>query len=129
MSRWTLTDPVTSDTWTMPINPDAMTSPHRGRELTHARGNKSGLQRARSFMRPPQPVEWQWEGVIRSQEHYDELLLWASKSYPIHVTDHLNRTWLVVIRKFAPTERRPTATVPVRMRYAMETLNLGEVTP
>lgn len=124
MIRWILTDPVTLATWTMPINPDQMTSPHPRKDLTHTRG--AGDADAVSMKAPAQPVDWSWSGVIRSQAHYDVLLVWARKTYPIKVTDHLGRTWLVVIKKFTPAERRPTAVTALRMRYTVQTLNLGE---
>jgi hypothetical protein len=129
MTAWTLTDPITSAVYVMHNNPDKMTSPWPAKDFSHVRSNHTGQERARAFQAKPSPTQWQWEGVIRSQAHYDALLLWAAKPYPIHVTDHLGRTWQVVIRRFAPEDRRPTRAVPVRMRYVMETLNLGEVTP
>lgn len=125
--RWTFRDTVTSETWTMPINPDAMTSPQPSKQLKHAIGVRYGLNRVRTFMSAPQPVQWSWEGVIRSQEHHDALLAWAGRTHPVEVTDHLGRTWKVLFQKFEPTDRQPTATTPVRERYRMTVLNLGRV--
>ena len=126
---WTLTDPVTNDVYVMHNNPNKMSSPFRRRDFSHVRGNRNDLHHARLWLNDPTPVEWTWEGVIRSRAHYDALLEWARKPYPIEVTTHLGHTWLVVFKKFDPTDRLPTATTPVRMRYVMTTLNLGEVTP
>lgn len=126
--RWILTEPSTSATWTMPINPDRMTSPFPVRKnISTAYGSRKGTDRVRSFMSSPDIHEWSWEGVIRSEEHYDSLVEWASKTSAIHVTDHLNRTWEVVFRKFEPTDRKPTANVPWRLRYKMTALVLRRV--
>lgn len=127
MSAWTLFDPATSETWVMPINPDAMTSPHPRKDFKHASGVRNGLDRIRSMMTPPTPTEWSWEGVIRTEAHYNSLLAWAQKTDVVHVTDHLGRTWQIVMKKFTPTDRKPMANVPWRMRYQMTVINLGGV--
>lgn len=119
MSRWVLTDPATSETWTMPINPNAMTSPFPSKNLSHAYGVLRGSERAQSFLHPPALVQWEWRGVIRSQEHHDTYLHWAAKSSEVHVTDHLGRTWEVLITAFEPEDRKPTARTEWRMRYAV----------
>lgn len=124
MTAWVLSDPVTAATWTMPINPDKMTSPHPRKTLQHVRGTDG---KARSTAGRKQAVEWSWEGVIRSQAHYDALLEWAQKPYPIEVTDHFGHTWSVVIQAFLPVDRRPNPRTPIRLRYTMQTLNLGRV--
>lgn len=127
MSAWTLHDPVTLETWVMPINPDTMTSPYPAKTLTHAVGIRRSLDQIRTFMGTPRLPEWQWSGVIRTEAHYDALLYWAKKDGFVHVTDHLGRTWQVVIRKYTPTDRKPMANVPWRMRYEMSVFNLGEI--
>lgn len=117
--RWTLHDPVADETWTMPINPDAA-SPigSKGRVLTFAGGGPGGDLRTR-VMSGPRVRDWSWSGVIRTEAHYAELSRWAKKRNAITVTDHLGRTVTVYLTKFDPTDRRPTALTPWRLRYTM----------
>lgn len=102
--RWTFTDPVTSDTYTVPINPNAMTSPFKktSKQVLPA-SPVNGRVRALST---PQPIEWQFSGVIRIQAHYDALLTWVSKPYPVSITDHLGRTFPVLLTSFDPQDQR-----------------------
>lgn len=124
--RWTLYDPNMPELWTMPINPDKMDSPHFGRSLGSAEGTRQD-SRVRVIDTAPQMKEWSFTGVIRTQEHHDKLHYWAQKRNPIHVKDHLGRTFEVVIKRFDPVDRRPTATVPWRGRYTMTCLLIRRV--
>jgi hypothetical protein len=126
--RWTLTDPATSESWTMPINPNAMTSPQTAKTLRHAYGIRRGVDRVRTFKTPNPAVQWEWSGVIRSKEHYDDYVYWASKTGEVHVTDHLGRTWEVFMASFEPEDRQPMANVPWRLRYKVRALLIGRVT-
>ena len=120
MSRWTLVDTETDETWTMPINPDSMDSPFPMRQFVHAKGVSGGLNRTRTFLAKPQATVIGFGGVIRTKEHHDALEAWARKSVPIELTDHLTRTWRVYITEFVPTDRKPTARIPWRMRYSIK---------
>ena len=127
-TRWVLTDPATDETWTMPINPDQMTSPHPApKRLRTQYGIRRGVHRIRTFMSAPTANDWEWQGVIRTEEHYDALVAWAQKPNEVHVTDHLGRTWEVLISQFQPTDRKPTVNVPWRLRYRMRALVLRKV--
>ncbi|NUS01910.1 MAG: hypothetical protein HOV97_05025 [Nonomuraea sp.] len=129
--RWTFTDPVGGTSWTTPINPNQASSPFPTRSLQLAPSNWAdvgrGLQRLRVFEAPPQPVEWQFGGVLRTKEHHDALRSWAKKSNEIRVSDHLGRTFEVIIKSFRPVERRPTPTVSWRMTYTVTALVLRRV--
>ncbi len=128
-TRWILTDPATAETWTMPINPDQMSSPQPTRTLStvSGTGRYQNAARLRTFMTPSAAVDWEWGGVIRSQAHHDTLRTWARKPGEVHVTDHLGRTWAVLFTRFTPVERRPTPLVPWRQRYTMNALILRRV--
>lgn len=128
-TRWVLTDPATSETWMMPINPNAMTSPQAGKNLQNSYGidrayDPGSRQRVNTFLAPPSPTQWEWSGVIRSKDHYDAYVHWTQKPSEIHVTDHLGRTWEVLITAFAPEDRVPTQTVPWRLTYSVKALIL-----
>ena len=120
MSRWTFVDTVTSETWTVPINPDSMSSPFPTRQFVHAKGFAGGLNRTRTFLAKPQATVIEFGGVIRTKAHHDALEAWARKTVPIELTDHLARSWRVYVTEFIPTDRRPTARTPWRLRYSMK---------
>lgn len=126
-TRWVLTEVDTGATWTMPINPDQMSSPHQDKSISTAFGTKAGHERLRTFVTPSPAKEWSWGGVIRTKQHYDQLELWAKKPGKIRVTDHLGRTFEVVIQGFVPEDRQPRPGVMWRMRYEMSTLLLRRV--
>lgn len=123
--RWVLHDVATDESWTMPINPDSMSSPLSKRVLRVTTGQIGG--RKRVFQTPPQPQEWEWSGVIRTKAHYDALVDWAKRSVEVDVTDHLERTFRVFINAFVPEERPPTPQTPWRGRYTMKTTILGRI--
>lgn len=116
--RWVLRDVETDEQWTMPINPDSMSSPDPKRTLRVAGGLVT--RRRRVFEGPPPPIEWEWGGAIRTKAHYDSLESWAAKGVEVDVTDHLGRTFRVAITDFVPQDRRPTTQTPWRLRYTMK---------
>lgn len=130
--RWIFFDPETDETWTVPINPNTMTDPEAKQRSfqfgvasrSSARSNRSVI---RTFESAAQPIEWTFGGVIHTQDHYEKLERWARKPMDIHITDHLERTWHVVMKTFEPTERRPTMRKPWRFSYEMRALILGRL--
>ena len=130
--RWVLEDLVAAETYTFPINPKTAGAPFGSRSLTcaQARGwvdQDAGLNRLRMFESPARPVDWEFGGSIRTQEHHDALLYWSKKSNEVRVSDHLERTFEVIIRAFRPVDERPTPTIPWRMSYTMNALVLRRV--
>lgn len=124
--RWVLRDTSTGAQWTMPINPDSMSSPFSARNMKYA-GGWAKDRRLRAIAGARAPVEWEWSGAIRSKSHYDRLVEWAEKSVAVDVTDHLGRTFRVYLVEFTPTDRRPTPRVSWRFRYTMKALILERV--
>lgn len=134
-ARWTLSDPARDETWTFPINPNRMTSPHSPRNFNilataptvviagHARG---GLGRV--IERNAEPYEWSISGVIREEDHYQELLRWSRKLNKLVLTDHFGRKWSIRILHFNPDEKKPTARRNWRYAYDLKTLNYGAIT-
>lgn len=127
-TRWTFYDPSVPELYTLPINPDKMDSPHYGRNLATASGVRTGtLERVRVIDTAPQMKEWSFTGVVRSQIQHDRLTYWAEKRTPIQITDHLDRTFEVIVKRFDPVARQPTADVPWRGRYTMTCLLIRRV--
>lgn len=127
MNRWTLHDTVTDEVWEMPINPDSMTSPEPERVLKFGQGYRQNSTRLRTIESPSDAREWSWSGAIRTKAHHDTLFDWASRHVPVEVTDHLGRTYRVVITQFDVTERQPTKSTPWRPRYQMTVRIMGRV--
>jgi len=131
-SRWVFTDEVADETWTVPINPDSMTSPEPpAKNVTFASGKVNDLHnngRTVTFLGKPTSREWEFGGAIRTQAHYEGLVAWAAKTNDVLVTDHIGRTWRVLITDFLPTERPPTPRTPWRLRYTVKTTIIERVT-
>lgn len=128
--RWTFLDPATSETWTVPINPNTMTDPtNRQRRYQHSYQGTTNLDdaRFRSLETAAPIVEWTFGGVIQTKDHHDKLEHWARKESKVHITDHLGRTFAVVMRTFEPKERRPTPAKPWRFTYEMRAYVLRRV--
>lgn len=127
-TRWQLRDTDTDETWTMPINPDSMSPvPLVSRSFRHAGTRRRGRRTPRTFSGPPPAKTLQWAGVIRTQDHYDQLVRWARKSVEVEVTDHIGRRFIVLPTAFRPEDRRPTPRTPWRLRYEMESILLEVV--
>ena len=72
------------------------------------------------------------KGISRSRANLTEAIFPSlprspKKSVAVDVTDHLGRTFRVVIEEFNPTDRRPTPRVSWRLRYTMKALILERV--
>jgi hypothetical protein len=127
--RWHFTDPVTDEEWTVPRNPNTMTSPHpvKSRQTMPAPPGAPSAINIATQQAPVVPFEWTFGGDIRTEEHYDQLLAWSQKNRPILVTDHYGRTWRVIPVTLDVEELRPTARNLWRLRYRFSTLMLGGV--
>lgn len=123
-TRWQFTDPATSETYVLPINPDSMTSPLPQKSYQFAPG---GDGTAVGVLAPPTPVDWQFGGPIRTQAHNDALDAWSQRPGKVHITDHLGRTFEVMIYSYEPTERQPTRRTTWRLRYVMKASILRQV--
>lgn len=127
--RWKFHDTNGGDEIVLPINPKSMGSPHEGpRETATASGTGAGFGRLRVFDRGvTRPVEWTFDGVILTREHDDLLLAWTKRFSVLRVTDHLDRTFEIIVKSYDSVERLPTANRPWRADYTMTCLMLKEV--
>lgn len=123
--RWTFTDASVPETFTVPINPNEMGPTYDPREFDHTPGANGVV--ALFLKASKTPKEWTFGGVIRTQEHHDELTRWAAKKKKIQIGTHLGQTFEVLIQAFNPEDRQPTATVPWRMKFQMTCLVLRQV--
>lgn len=120
--RWTFTDTETSEVASLILNPNKMSTPTFAREpqfgWTPGAGF-AGLDRGQAT-----PTSWTFEGVILTKAHYDRLLEWAERGVVLRVDDHLGRAFGIIIEKYDPIERLPTALRAWRADYTMTCLLL-----
>lgn len=122
--RWRFVELATGEEYTVPINPDSMSSPFKDRQFTTSYGSRAGGNRLRTKERPAPAKEWEFGGVIRTQAHHDALDAWAKKPGHVNIHDHLGRAFQVVFTDFQATDRPPTPQTPWRQRYTMTALVL-----
>lgn len=101
--RWIFTDLVTSDTYTPPINPNKMTTITGRKATTSVPGDTGPL----TITVQPRPIDFSFGGVMYDQEHYDALAELVERRHPYRITDHLGRTFDVLLNRFEPEDRPP----------------------
>lgn len=116
--RWVLVHEDDATTITLSINPNTMDSFPRDRSLTTAYPSRNTQDRQRTFQSPSTPPSVKWGGVVRTQAQYEALRTWVRKPGVVEVTDHLGRTFRVVMQSFVPDRkgRRPGS---YRMKYTI----------
>lgn len=124
--RWTFTDMATSETLTLPWNPNKMTSPFLD-NLTD-RGAISPIDgESRSKRKKSPPKDWSFGGFIRTQAQHDLMLDWGLRSSLMHVTDHLGRTIACRFQTVVIDEKKPSALKPWKFEYTILALSYGKV--
>jgi len=100
--RWTFTDDVLSQSYTVPINPNQGGTPNFVKTLT--RRNTAGPNGdILTFEGRDQAETLNFSGIIVDEEHLDAFLTWFDKEYQIKITDDLSREYWVYINNFAIT--------------------------
>lgn len=124
--RWELYDPVETVTYTFEINPnemDPITSERNIRtSTTTAVGGKVLVSEGNAT-----PPEWTFSGTLLSKSQYLAMEAWAKKNYRVVLTDHFERTFQVLFRRFEPVPRR-SIQYPWRHDYTMRALILSTPT-
>jgi hypothetical protein len=122
MIRWSLTDGT--NTYQFHLNPKQMgplgqtyTRDSLPSIIGGVHANETSATKA---------YEWSFAGRIYLQDHYDALLEWSEKAQVLELSDHLGRTYEVILTQFAPTDlRRPGTTI--RWDYEMKAIVLGRI--
>lgn len=96
VQRWVLQDMIQGGlgTYTLPVNPSAMTSPHSERSLS-AVHTTSPTGRFHVYEGGPTPWEWQFSGYCPTEEMHDKLVAFGELNRRFYLIDHRNRAWLV----------------------------------
>lgn len=106
----------------VPFNPNRMTSPYKPKRYDTLRGPNG---RIRTLRLNSAPHEWTFSGVIRTDDHYQNLRVWADMPNAIEITDHLGRVWKVLPQRFNANEKRPSARIPDKYDYDFTVLVLA----
>lgn len=125
--RWTLRDRETNQVVRLAFNPNEASPPTIPRNFRFASGTSIDGRRIRAMAQPPSPTDWTFGGVILDKAAHDVLESWAERDTIVRITDHLSRTFEVVLRSFEFKERRPTPLRPWRGTYTMTCFFLKEI--
>lgn len=103
--KWVFSDPRTLGDWVLPINPSAMTSPHRERSVTV---NHTTLPTGQHHINEGgnNARSWKLQGYCPDRPFYDQLLAYSSLRHRWYVIDHRGRTWRVAAVSVAVEPRK-----------------------
>ena len=105
VTRWVFYDPVTLDSYTVPINPNDDGTPGLSKNMRYL--NTAGPDGSvLAFEGRDNPKETQVKGIILDEAHLDALEEWSNKRYQVQITDDLGRVYQIYITDFAPRRVR-----------------------
>lgn len=121
--RWVFEDPETLDEYTFEVNPSEGGSPNFEKKVTEIPtvvGDPLIFEGARPLQK------MQFQGVILTEEHYNAMVEWFNKAYPLIVTDDLGRSFRIYITTFSPTRQRAVH-YPWKHSYTVNYILLEEL--
>lgn len=102
--KWQFSDPATDEVVLFEINPKSGGSPRREKELTFnflTTQNFDGMIPRTIMYEGSDPFKQiDFSGTIYSEGQYNMIATWFQKRYPIVLTDDLERSYKVLIKKF-----------------------------
>jgi len=122
--RWQFRDMRTSEVYTVELNPNEMSNFRFPKELDFALYGGSRMRGSRATR---QPQDWTFGGVVRTKTHHDALVDWHTRPGKVRITDHLGRTFEVMLRSLDLTDRRPSGDNTWRFKYTFNCLLLRRV--
>jgi len=106
VKRWVFTDPATGETYTMPRNPSAMTTPFPQRNITAKMTTAINGQMLLTEGSPT-PANWQFTGITVDAAHYEKLRHWVNDiNHRVQITDHYGRVIDCVLLLFDAKPKR-----------------------
>ncbi len=115
--RWTLSDPVTSATYVFHINPASGGAPQYKKTTGHQSTTAPGGNVLR-WEGADEPQVLSIQGTILEEAHYQAMVTWWQKRYPVVLTDHIGRSMTIYITEFLP-ETAWVGTHPFRHKFTM----------
>lgn len=122
--RWQFEDMLTSEVYTVELNPKEADTFRFAKSFEFS---LEGGDRVRSMRQPRQPISWNFGGVVRSETHHDALISWQKRPGKVRVTDHLGRTFEVMMQGLDLQDRRPAGNDTWRFRYTFSCLILRRI--
>lgn len=106
VQRWSFIDPAPGgETFTFPINPSKMSSPHYVRNVTPEHTLAPSGQPI-IWEGLPDPAPWTIEGSVETQAHYEAIERFYALRRRFYVVDHLSRAWVVSFESFEPVKKK-----------------------
>lgn len=107
VQRWVFTNPSTGETYTVPRNPDAMTSPFPSRTINAKHSTAITGQVLLTEGAPQLAANWQFSGTMADSRHYEKLRHWVNDiNNRVQITDHYGRVIDCVLLNFDPKPKR-----------------------
>lgn len=122
---WVLTDPVTMDSYDLPVNPKESDSPGIKKSLTTHNTTAPGGA-VLIFEGEDSPQSITSSGTLLTQGEYEAFLEWADKRYPVELEDDLGRTYLIYIESYE-AKRVRSRMYPWRHEFTLHYTILGTV--
>lgn len=136
MSRtaWSFVDPVTSDTYSLPVNPNADNGSNSYTRNVNYEVVAGAYQTAAGddtidtmvFESNVEQKTFSYQGFVYNQEEYNAFNEWVAKAYPFEMYDDLGRGWLVYINSFQYTRVR-SRQFPFKHSYEMQGIILQDL--
>jgi hypothetical protein len=103
--RNTFTDPITSAVYTFHLNPRDGGSPQYKKTISSQTTTAPGGN-VLLYEGADEPRTGTINGTILSLAHYQAMVTWFQKRYPVVMTDDLGRSLTIYITEFLPTRKR-----------------------
>lgn len=123
-SRWSFTDPVTSETYSFRANPNQ--AQKQAKLTVTAQSTTASDGAALLFEGEQELAVGSFSGTVVTEAQYLQFVSWFKKRRPILLTDDLGRQSYVVLTDFDP-KRAWGVRSPYKMKYTMNYTILREV--
>lgn len=123
VQRWRFRDETVDPAveYTVPVNPNQMSSPFSERSVTVATTTAvDGQPLVTEGQR--QPKEWTFSGVILDEGHLESLREWANRPAVIYIYDHYRRRFTTLLKGFDVVPGRRSVQFPYHHTYTMNAL-------
>lgn len=123
MRMWTFLDLVTDVEYVMERNPNTMSSPLLPKSINPYINTNAKIGHAIQGKAPAS--EFTFGGNCRTEAFFNALVYWSENTNPVRITDHLGRSWDVVMTGIDVKEKKYSAHSQWRFSYEMKCLVLA----
>lgn len=115
---WVLTDPFSSDSVELEINPTEADSLPLNKTITY-QTTSSPDGRTLVFQGRDQAIQMTFTGNVLTEDQYNLFVTWFHKQNQITITDDLGRSYNVIITTWVPHRAKTSLQFPWRHSYTM----------